>query len=516
MNRILLLIIVPCLVWAQDATILKQFYLEPNRKCIQISKDEAKEKVLFLKDRLSIEYSLTDKNLVAEFQLVHRIIRYNSHEAIENFNKIYIPMDEVVEIMKLEARVITSSGKIINFDKKNLKDLNQDSDKGKVKMFAVEGAEINSELEFFYLTRRKTEFMGSTIFQFPFPVKEALFELLSPMSLVFEARSYNKLNAIKTDTIEGKRRLVMKHNNVPSFQSEPFSFTRPNKMRVDYKLSTEVSMPNTRLFSWEAVANKIAPVFNFSSNEDKTLVKMVKNLKIDPKSTDETKIRAIEEYVKTSYGLVHQAPSTNIEQVYISKYTNAVGFTRLFFGLLEKAGLEFKLILTSKRDEGKIDPDLEIWNYLSTYLIYFPKHDMYLCPTEQETRYGIIPANLTNTNGLFLTPKRGKNKEMLFFSEISFIKPLSHTLSNHNTFVNVNLVDSNKMPTQITHLFTGYPAENLVPYYDYMNEEDKERLVKNLTEADKMGYKLKDFSFKNAKYSEETPMGKFELTANLD
>lgn len=516
MKNYLILFLVSSFLWAQDATILKQFYLEPNRKCFAVSKEDANEKVLFLKDRLSIEYSLTDKNLVAEFQLVHRIVRYNSHEAIESFNKIYIPMDEVADILKLEARVITPSGKIINFDKKNLKDLNEESDKGKVKMFAVEGAEINAELEYFYLTRRKTDFMGSQIFQFPFPVKETLFELISPMSLIYEAKSYNKLNPVKTDTIEGKRRLMVSHKNIPSFQSEAFAYQRPNKMRVDYKLSMETSMPNTRLFSWETVSSKIAPVFNFNTNEDKFAVKMIKEIKIDPKSQDETKIRAIEEYIKNNIGLVQQNVNTNIDQIYVSKFTGAIGFTRLFVALLEKAGIEYKLVLTSKRDEGKIDPDLEIWNYLSTYIIYFPKHDLYLCPSEQETRYGIIPSNLTNTHGLFLTPKRGKNKEMSFFSEIAFIKPLTHLLSSHNTYVKVEVVDKDKMPTQITHVFTGYTAENLVPYYEHMKEDDKENLAKNVNEVEKMGYQLKDFSFTNQKYTSETPMGKFEMVSNLD
>src|SRR6056297_1418743 len=80
------------------------------------AKDYDGEGLVAAKEKIATEFFFTQDSEFVEFYLEHKALYLNSEEAIEDYNKIYLPYDSDSELLINKARVITPSGKVIDLD----------------------------------------------------------------------------------------------------------------------------------------------------------------------------------------------------------------------------------------------------------------------------------------------------------------------------------------------------------------------------------------------------------------
>ena len=136
--------------------------VEPTFELVQSEYDD--QNAVVLKDLKSLEFFF-DEEYDALLQLftVHSKIQVNTHEAVEMYNKHYMPMNRVLGIEDLRARVITKDG-VREIDEIDLKDHEGEDEYSSYKFFAIEGVEVGSQIEYIYTFKMMPQLEGGREF----------------------------------------------------------------------------------------------------------------------------------------------------------------------------------------------------------------------------------------------------------------------------------------------------------------------------------------------------------------
>lgn len=81
------------------------------------------------------------QDVFEEISIFHRKIRVETHDAVNRFNKIYIPVSDVIDILAIKARFISADGKITELPESSIHQVENLENKGDYNTFAIEGAE---------------------------------------------------------------------------------------------------------------------------------------------------------------------------------------------------------------------------------------------------------------------------------------------------------------------------------------------------------------------------------------
>ncbi len=137
---------------------------DENPEFEQVQVDEADHNAIILKDLKTIEYYFDeDYNTLLQYYTIHTKIQVNTHEAVEIYNKHYMPMNRVLSIEDLRARVITREG-VKEVEQIDLKDYDGEDDYSSYKYFAIEGVEIGSQIEYIYTFKMAPQLEGGREF----------------------------------------------------------------------------------------------------------------------------------------------------------------------------------------------------------------------------------------------------------------------------------------------------------------------------------------------------------------
>ena len=480
---------------------------EENRKRNEIPahlKDEVS--VVFL-NKSMIEYFYLAEEEKVELYKTHHVIRWlGSTDAVERYNAIYIPLGEGT-LEKLKVRSISPDGKVVISDQDNLKEIKDEESGRGYKMFAIEGIEKGSEIEYFYTTKEPIfggNQEGREYMQTGTPTRNVSFELISPSFLDFEVKSYNGLaDAELTEDTENEKRIQrIQVDSVAPLLDEPFAYADPNRMRVDYKLAYNLAANSRqRFYTWSDAARQIYSVFceTRDKKEEKALKKIYKEIDIKDKDTEEVRIRKIENYLKVKVqGTESPADNfTNIEEIEKTKIANERGLVRLFTTLFELAEVDYELILTADRSEVKFDPDFDYGGNMREFLIYFPKTKKYLAPATPLYRYGIVPDTWTATDGLFI--RRMKVGDKVFgMGTVRKIEPLE----GDQNFSNIHLKmkfneDMDAVQSELKYAFGGLSAVGLQPIIPYLSQEKRTEMIENVLKGLSADAEFKDIKLEN-------------------
>jgi len=454
---------------------------EENKKQLTpISADEEKEQAVILKDKRATEFIFNAEGAPECYKLIHKTIRVNTEAALEQFNKVYIPMYNVDLFIEIKVRVITSSGKIIILNKDNIKEVENLENAGGYKIFAVEGAEKNCEIEYFYKVKTHIDFFGRETFQNSFKVKNVDFELISPKQLTFKAKNYNGLPSLTVEDTVGKDKNVISISvkEIPALDKEEFANYEANKWRLNYKLAFN---GNKKLFKWsEAAENVFEKLYYWKDEKElKPVEKLIKTIGINKNQTELEKVKLIENYLKTNIHITENVGEEGyfIEPIIKNKVASKLGITRLFAAVLTKENIKHKFGLTSDRSEERFDKDFESFDFLSNYVIYFENLNNYIAPSEANYRYPLIPYDWTYNDALFIkVVEIGGMKSAL--DEIKFIPATPYELSQHNHEIDVNFnSDMDLVNLNVKNIFWGYKAIYIQPYISSMKEEQKKDVM---------------------------------------
>jgi hypothetical protein len=390
-------------------------------------------------------------------------------------------MRNVQNIVTLKARAINKEGKVTNFDQKNLKEVKDEKTDNTYRIFAIEGVEAGSEIEYFYTLKTNGKTQESYYIQQETPIREFGFLLVSPKSLAFDFRVYNDEGKVTKDTLNGQNRYSYKREKIAGLHEEAFSFVDAYRMRLEFKLAYNFTNSTARLNTW-AHAGRVfyRSLTESNKEEDKELDKFIKTLKDNPQSPPVTRIKLIEDKIKTLIRINKNSSDPalgELAEILKSRQASEEGITKVMFLTYERLSIPVQLVVTCNREYAKFDGGFDSWAFLDDYLLYFPQTNGFLTPNDFELRYPLIPQKLSGHKGLFIEPVAvGDLKTGITW--VRDIPALPYTSDSDNLDIEVRFAED--MESNIvnhTRILIGYDAASMIPYYEAMSEEQRKEFV---------------------------------------
>lgn len=485
MKKVLLPLLALCIVFPGLLFAAQTPYeWQKDRQRVSLSAEERALSEIVLKHHVQYEY-VFENNQFVMYMTTHLIVWVNNNEAIEKNNKIYIPMNNTIELVTLKARSINKEGKAVYFDINNLKEV-KDEESGNYRIFAVEGVELDSEVEYFYTKKMNPDSFDRVYTQFDCPTKISSFKLISPSHLKFDFRSYGGYseilqNAKNTEANE----YYGAATNIPALKKEQFSYFDANRKRIEFKLAYNTARSKARLNTWEEAAKTFYAVLSEKGKGDEKAVdKFVKNLGDNASLSLDERIKKIEKKIKTDIKIEPRQYGnelSQLESVVKNKVASGRGITKLFFLTFEKVGIKCYPVITCSRERKRFDPTFDTWNYLDDFLLYFPDAGKFMAPVSFEARYPLVPPEFTSQQGLFIEPFQvGSVNSAL--SSIDMIPATDYKLNNDDMDIAVTFSDDLSTNT-VAHKrdFGGYNALQFMNYYELMTKEQRSGMVEDIT-----------------------------------
>ena len=445
----------------------------------------AKESAVILFDKRRQEYIDDPKGEVKEYYTLHKIVHVNDDRGIEMYNKIYLGIGETTEVVDVRARTILPNGKIIELDKNNIKDLKED-DGNIYKIFAMEGLEKGSEIEYLYTYSRPISYFGREIIQGLFPIMESQAEIIGPERLRFEIKPYNCSVSTSDTVLHEKRFSQTSFKDIQGLEDEKYSFYHANLQRIEFKLSyNDLAHKGERLFTWNTLAKRMYGLYaTATEKESKKVADLMKENKWADLPSEEEKIIAVENFLKKKFYYnenLGDDQSNMLDKVIQNKTGGSFGIMRLYSSIFQQLGIKYQLVFTGNRDKYVIDKDFENWNNCDNPLIYFNAENKFIAPTKQELRYPWIEPTWGATNALFCKQTTLGS----FTTAIAEVKQIDlekydQSFNNIECRIELNKTeDSLIMDTK--QLFSGYSAIGLREPFNFATEEQKRQIIKELS-----------------------------------
>lgn len=504
------LIAIPCLLVALFASAQNFDYASNTEwadkpSLHEVHKPYDSSSAVGILDERRIEYRSEGEDVFI-YQYEHFIVKIMNDDGIEMFNKIYIPVYKNSEVQSIQARTISKDGKLIPLDATTIKEMEEDDQK--YKLFALEGLEAGSEVEYAYTVKRNLSLFGSETFQRTnIPYLHAKFTLISPSYLKFEAKGYNGFNVSK-DSLIGEQRVIAGYSDdIDEMDDEKYAETQPYLQRVDFKLSYNLSQnAGVRLYTWKEYAKKTYAYYTTRSpKEDKALDGFASKINFGQNTTDAKKILTVEDYVKSNINIDEDIigdEADNIEFIVKKKASNDDGVVRLFAGLFDKFGIDYQIVFAGTRNGYTIDEELENWNRASKVLMYFPATGKFMSPSTIELRYPYIPYEYTETKGLFLKGTViGDFKTAIgTFGKIP-IEPFDQHALNIEADVHFNS-DLDTTIVQSKQIFKGYGANGYRPIYHFLPADKQAEANKQIVQDIAGDEDISNINVENAAFTD--------------
>ncbi|CAN5465257.1 hypothetical protein BH11BAC3_BH11BAC3_24690 [soil metagenome] len=444
------------------------------------------ESSVFLMDNRVFEYKFVGKDLM-QFNYVYRLIKVTDDKGIEMFNKIYLPMSRNAEISDIKARVITSSGKVINVPEGKIKE--EEEDGRKYKLFAMEGIDKGAEVEYSYIVKKAPSFFGSEIFQSKsVPYYQAKLLIITPKHLKFDAKGFNGFIVLKDSAIGDLRMTPGYSENILALDDEKYGLRDPYLQRADFKLSYNLaSNDDVEMYTWnELVRKAYANISTLSEKEKKAVNKFVAAANVPFDAPEEKTIMILEDYMKTKINIDEKLVSEdadNLEVAIKNGNTNNFGAVRLFVAMLENKSVRYQVVFPSIRDQVPLDEELANWNRIDETLIYFTGTRKLVQPIANAYRYPYVEAYWAGTRGLFLkgTNIGGIRTVLGRFDDIP-IEPFEQNAHNMEEFIKLDAT-GDSLIIESKQILKGYGALYYRPIWKYLPKDKQEETMKEIIQG---------------------------------
>ncbi len=453
-----------------------------------------------LMDSRTFHYKFEDKNLL-QYNYVYKLVKIEDDKGIEMFNKIYLQKYLNTEIYDIKARVITSTGKVINLPADKIK---EEEEEGKMyKLFAMEGIDKGSEVEYSYMVKRAPSYFGSEIFQTKsVPVYKAKLLVISPKHLKFGAKGFNGFTILGDSVINDERFIPGYSENIKDLGDEKYGLRDPYLQRADFKLSYNLSQnDDVEMYTWKELARKAyTNISTFSDKEKKAISKFIAGINIPSDATEEKTIMLMEDYMKSKINVDEKLVSEgadNIEAIIKNSNANHFGAVRFFVAMLENKNIKYQIVFPSIRDQVPLDEELANWNRIDETLIYFPGTGKLVEPIATAFRYPYVDPYWAGTRGLFLKGTTiGEVKTAVGkFDDI----PIMPFESNaHNMELHAKLdVTGDSIIIDSKQIMKGYGAVYYRPIWSYLSKDKQEETVKDIIQGVSKSENIQNISTEN-------------------
>jgi hypothetical protein len=457
-----------------------------------LSDAESKMGTVVIKEKRIIEYRYDKPGEVAMYVTEHKIIRVNWPDAIEENNTVYISMSDVSDVVSLKARSISPEGRVVPLNPANIRDVDNYSNMGPYKIFAIDGMEAGGEAEFIYTLREPFKLTNSEYIKGKTLIKNYEFDIYSPKDLVFKAKSYNGFPEMQTDTtLAGRNRLFAKAKDITGRKTEEFSAGDASQMRMEYKFTYNARLnPKRELYTYDDFSAKMFELIDQTATKKdrKTADEFTDTLGLGKLTSDSAKICKIERTIKklvsvdeNASGNKYLSPADMIKD----KVTNELGIIKLYYLVFEAAGIGNEIVATTDRFEKAFDPDFESWAYLQKFMFYFPSTGAYLAPTEPLSHYGYPPSGWICQKGLFIHPV-ALEKNNTGAGEIKDIGCNDWRKSMSNVYADMAF-DRDMSVTRVNYreTMTGYEINEYAQasLFASLSDDDRQEFITNFLKA---------------------------------
>lgn len=446
------------------------------------------QEIVGIKNHIQTEFVYDSEGNLNQYYLEHKIFWLNSDKKIEEYNKVYIPLDADSQIMVHKARVVSSKGKITELSENQFLSAQDEETQKNYKYFAFEGLEKGSFIEYFFVEKEDPSYNGTKInLQYSFPQNEVSFTLTSPRNLIFKTKGYNGLATSELDTLlPGKNRWKLDSQPVEGLENEEQSPYSALRKFIIYKLDANTYNNRKDISSYGNVAENLYNYFykNVTDEEKAAVANFVKvqfpnGNEISPSAL----VQSVEDYIKTNiyFTTIRNSEHENLSSILDKKIANQRGLMKLFVQVLKQFDQPTEIVLTCNRFDLKFDPEFEAYNFLNEYLLYFPHLKQFTHPNNIDTRLGFPPAEYTETYGLFV-------KEVKVGSYASGVGEIKYipSVSAENTYDNIQ-ADITFNPDDISETYIhykremgGYSAAAFQPYLGLLTEERRKEIYDNI------------------------------------
>lgn len=438
----------------------------------------------YSKYTLAVEYEYDLYNgKFFKYETLHYRVKLNSHVAIEEFNKVYISMEDAVSLKSLKARVIKPSG-VVDI-KPKVEEFYSDKESEQYYYFPVSGIELGDEIEILYTLKMESAVDGDQyFFQSEVPVFNFDFYFISPNDSYFDFLAHNGFpQPDLVDTILHKHQWIAHMDTIPAFKAEYFSEYNNVTMKLDMTLRGFNSPSDDSYSPFTNFESDLNAVYNrvHKGKDLKAVKSLSESLGLNPRKKVEENVRTIENYIKQNISINSSVPySTPLATVIQNEKGGAISTIILYMALFQENDIEFEYGFISDRYETHFSDQIESMKFLHSYIFYFPKIDKYLAPLDFGTRLGYLDNNWIPNNALLMTMKQypkplTKGK----------VKPVPSTTARQNvdsTIVRIKVSDTfDKFEIEIERHLFGYDAGEIQAYYyiynDARREEEEEALL---------------------------------------
>ena len=464
----------------------------------EVKISEEGQNAVILKDFKAIEFFFDEEyNALLQLYTVHSKIQVNTHEAVEMYNKHYMPMNRVLGIEDLRVRVITKED-VKEIDAVDLKDYEGEDNYSSYKYFAIEGVEIGSQIEYIYTFKMMPQLEGGREFFQTDEIKlNTEFHLYCEDNMFFNTKSYNGFNVLKLDTtIRGKNHYYTNLEKIEPLKPELYAPYNNSLMRVEYKLDHIKPAEQVKLNTYDQLANQLNQYLtaNISKKDIKSLKKLSQQLNLDALK-DLEKVRRIEDYFKRNMTISDQSNEDLevLETILEKLVASERGIIKMYVAIFDLNNINYQYGLTSDRTRVAMDPDFDSYSFLENYIFYFPDQNKYMAPTEALFRVGFIPFTWSNNYGLFI--KNVKIGEITTgIGEVKFIEPLPYKLNEDILDIKIKFEgDFDALNIDITRTLSGYNATFIQPIFELIPEAETKLVVNELLNLSGMDFELKDY-----------------------
>jgi hypothetical protein len=461
----------------------KKYKWEAEPKLHDINTADKEGNYTVLLDKTIVEFAYNSENQLEMFETKHTIIRLNNDKGIEAMNKVYISTASAVEEIDLKARTITSAGKVINLNKSAIKKVDNYEDAGPFTIFAMEGIDVGSEIEYIYTNKRNFRLNNSVFLQTDKIKKNVSIDIYSPENLVYIAKGYNGFPEFTEDTIiKKKNHIYASVERIEALNDEKYSATQANKMRYDYQIAYNTAKSNARIYNWEQIGNNVyANLFTPTKQETKAVSKLISKLGLVKLSSDEAKIRALEQFAKTSIVFKEIDEYITVDKMLDIKYGNSSSLQRLYVGVANELQIPIEVVLTTDRFERKFDATFQSLNSTMEYLLYFPSIGKFLSAEDFFSRLGYPTAGLTGQKGIFIKETSiGDIKTGV--TKVKNIEATDVKYTYNNLDLNITFEPESLTPiVKIKHTFMGYLAASMQATIPLLDKEKRKEVEEDLS-----------------------------------
>ena len=435
------------------------------------------ESEVSLKQNIIIEFGYLGEDFI-ERDLYHSINYLGSDEAIENNNRIYLPIanDETLEVSM--ARSISPDGKVIELTEEDINTA-EDEEGNITHYYAFKGLEKGSIVEYYYVQINPANYRGQRIiFQDEMTQLDVNFDLISPWNLVFGYIGLNGFGEMEVDTSDSNVNHLSKHFDViEKYEFESRSYFGINAMQMIYKLDENLANGKRDVISYSEIADYLISEYTVGDKSDNKIVaKWLKESGVKSKSTDLDKMRAYEFYLKSNFAIIDNSADElkDLSFVAENKITSPTGFIKAIAIASNELDIEYEIVITCDRSEMLFDENFEAFNYIEKYLIYFPGMDSYIDPLDKFGCIGLVSPYYQDTYGAFIK-KVSLGDYVSGISQVKFIEGTKADESHHDMIMDVKMSDDfSSLEVDLSTVSTGYFAKGVQPYYDILEPDDIE------------------------------------------